>query len=180
MERYRRATAAARRMTAVPFAVRAALVLVGTATLLVAVPVEYLDVRSAGLALLLALFPALAPRGFPPAALAVTAITLYAVATAGYGEPIVLGRVLALASLLYAGHSLAALAACLPYDAAIRAEVVTGWVIRLLAVLLGSAVVLVMVLAAVGRVTLGGYAAFAIGGLAAAVAATALLARISR
>ncbi|MDP9799316.1 hypothetical protein J2S43_007828 [Catenuloplanes nepalensis] len=171
---------ALRRASPTPILVRLAVAGTGLAALLVALPAEFLDLRAAGVLIVLAVLPALRPRGIMPVILALGVIAVWLVGTAAYGEAVSIWRVLALGSLLYAGHSLAALAACLPYDAEIRSEAVTGWVIRLFAVVIGSAVVLVMALAAVGRLTLGGYAVFAIGGLVAAIAAAGLLARISR
>lgn len=178
--RYRALRDAIRRAGPVPILVRLAVAGTGLAALLVALPAEFLGLRSAGAMLVLALLPALRPRGTMPVVLALAVIALWLVGTAAYGESVSIWRVIALGSLLYAGHSLAALAACLPYDAAIRSEAVTGWVIRLVAVVIGSAVVLVMSLAAVGRLSLGGHAAFAVGGLVAAITAAGLLARISR
>lgn len=180
VDRYRRLVGRVRRITAVPLLVRLGLFAAGVLALLVALPIAYLDPRAVAVLAVLALLPAMRPGSSLPTVVSVAAIGLYLVATTGYGEPITVWRVLALACLLYAVHSLAALAACLPHDAQIRTEVVTGWVIRLLGVVCGSAAVLVLALAAVGRLTLGGYAAFAVGGLAAAVGATWLLARISR
>ncbi|MDQ0367004.1 hypothetical protein [Catenuloplanes indicus] len=152
----------------------------GLAALLVALPADFLDLRVAGAMIVLAILPALRPRGTMPVILALAVIALWLIGTAAYGESVSIWRVLALGSLLYAGHGLAALAACLPFDGAIRSEAVTGWVIRLVAVVIGSAVVLVMALAAVGRLTLGSHVAFAIGGLVAAITAAGLLARLSR
>ncbi|MFI5843433.1 hypothetical protein ACIA8K_27365 [Catenuloplanes sp. NPDC051500] len=180
VDRYRRLEARVRRTTAVPLMVRLGLLVASVTALLVALPLPFLDLRACGVLVVVALLPAVRPDSALPTVVSVAAIGLYLVATAGYGERITIWRVLALACLLYAVHSLASLAACLPYDAEVRTEAVTGWVIRLLGVLLGSAAVLVLALAAVGRLTLGGYAAFSIGGLVAAVGATWLLARISR
>ncbi|WP_051797530.1 hypothetical protein [Catenuloplanes japonicus] len=180
IRRYRNLESRVRRTTSVPMMVRLGLFAAGLGALLTALPLEHVNARSVAILFVLALLPAARPGSGLPTTLSVAAIGLYLIATAGYGERITIPRVLALACLLYAVHSLAALAACLPYDVAVRPEAVTGWVIRLLGVLFGSAAVLVLALAAVGRLTLGGYAAFAFGGLVAAVGATWLLARISR
>jgi hypothetical protein len=180
VDRYRRLAAKVRRTSAVPLMVRSGLFVAMLSALLVALPLPFLDLRAFAVLTVVALLPALRPDSALPSVASVAAIGLYLVATAGYGERITIWRVLALACLLYAVHSLASLAACLPYDAEIRTDAVTGWVIRLLGVLLGSAAVLVLALAAVGRLTPDGYAAFSIGGLVAAVGAVWLLARISR
>ena len=80
-----------------------------------------------------ALYPAVAPRGrgatvggrwsWWPAGSSTPA---------GTTTPVALWRVLAIATLLYLGHTLAALAAVLPYDAVVNLDVVVAWLVRAL------------------------------------------------
>ena len=68
--------------------------------------------------------------------LVVLVIGGWGVDTTYLNQPVVLDRVLTLAATLYVGHSLTALAAVLPLDAAVRFDVVTRWLVRAAGVVL--------------------------------------------
>jgi hypothetical protein len=178
--RLRALTAMAARATPVPLLVRCGIVLAGLTALAVAVPPAVFFGPAAGLLGIVALAPAIAPgRAIPTAAVLVT-VAGWVLSTTGYGEPVALWRLLALATLLYLLHSLCALASALPYDAAVGAEVVAVWLRRALGVVLGSAVLAILLLDLAGREVPvpAGVALFT--GLAVAVAAAALLGRLLR
>jgi len=100
--------------------------------------------------------------------------------TAESGERIELWRLLGLAAFLYLAHSLAALAAALPYDAVVAPEVLFRWIARALAVVLAAAALGVVLVAVAG---LGGgrtLLAAALGGLVVAVGLAGLLGWLAR
>ncbi|MEV1288989.1 hypothetical protein [Micromonospora sp. NPDC049679] len=170
----------AARATVAPLLVRVGVLLSTLLAFVFAYPVEILTGRPLLLLLVAAALPALAPRSAAPTFVALVAVGGWLLSTTGYGERIVLWRLLGLAALLYVTHTLAALAAALPYDAVVAPEMVARWVSRALAVVLGSAVLSVLLLFAAGR---GGDRLFvgaALAGLAVAVAVAALLAWLLR
>ncbi|WFE63991.1 hypothetical protein [Micromonospora sp. WMMD714] len=140
-ERVRAARTAARRVALLPLLVRGAVFLVGLAGLLLAYPVELFSARSVLALTVVAVLPAVAPRRVWPTFAALVTVVGWVFASAGYDRPIALWRLLAVAALLYLGHTLCALAAVLPYDGAIDPNVVLRWVTRAGAVVLASAVI---------------------------------------
>lgn len=66
------------------------------------------------------------------------AVTEWLVSTIGYGEPVTMVRIGVLAAGIYAMHSAAALAAVLPYDAIVAPGVLLRWLVRSVAVVVGS------------------------------------------
>jgi len=88
--------------------------------------------------------------------------------------------VLSIATLLYLGHTLAALAAVLPYDAIVNLDVVGGWLARALLVVLISAVLTVITLGLTAELAGGAFLIATLVGLAAAVGVTLLLSRLLR
>jgi hypothetical protein len=100
--------------------------------------------------------------------------------TSWYDARVALWRVLSIATLLYLAHTLAALAAQLPYDAVVDLDVVTTWLARAGAVVLISAVLTVIALSLAGELAGGAFVIATLVGLAAAVGATLLLARLLR
>jgi len=88
--------------------------------------------------------------------------------------------VLALATCLYLGHTLTALAAVLPYDALVNLDVLTGWLTRAVAVILISAVLTVIALGLSSDLAGGAFLIATLVGLAGAVSATLLLTRLLR
>jgi hypothetical protein len=98
----------------------------------------------------------------------------------GYGEPVQFWRLVTVAGLLYLAHSLAALAAGLPYDAVVAPEVLAGWLVRALLVVAASAMLALVVLVFGEVVRGGGYLAASLVGLVAATALAAVLAWLLR
>jgi hypothetical protein len=88
--------------------------------------------------------------------------------------------VLALATLLYLGHTLTALAAVLPSDAVVNLDVVGTWLARALAVVLISAVLTVVALGLTAELAGGAFLLATLVGLAGAVGATMLISRLLR
>jgi len=166
------------RTTAVPLLVRFAIWVAGSAAMLVALPPSML--RS-GLGLFLvgaAAMPAVAPR--TPVVTAITLVPVFGwlLSTSGYGTPVTLWRLLALASLLYLVHDTAALAAQLPYDAIVSPGVLLRWSARVALVLAGTVFMGTYVLVA-GELFGGpGTLVATVVGLAAAVGVAAVLARV--
>lgn len=161
--------------TATPLLVRGGVFLSALAALAVAYPATVIASRALFGLLLVALLPALAPRRFGATVAALVAVGGWLISTSGYGEPIELWRLLVLAGALYLTHSLSALAALLPYDIVVAPDTVARWVLRALVVVLASAVLAVPLLSLAGRFGDRTLLVAALGGLAVAVAATALL-----
>jgi hypothetical protein len=179
-DRLRRARRVASRATPIPVLVRCGTFLAGLCAALVAFPDTVLSGRFLLPIVLAVIWPAVAPRGRGPSAVALFVVAGWVLDTTYYAEPVVLWRVLALASLLYVAHSLAALAAVLPYDALVDLDVPVRWFARAAFVLLGSAVLTVAVLTVVGE-TGGGVSLVAtVVGLGLAVATAVLLTRLLR
>ena len=169
-----------RRATPVPLGVRCGLFLAGLVAVVLAYPVWVLIARPGFLLLILPVLAALRPRGRLPSAVVLAAVVGWLVATTVGGEPPALWRLLALSAALYLVHSLAALAAVLPYDAVVARDVVARWVGRALAVLLGSAVLTIVALSAAGRTGDRTALAAALVGLAVAAGLPGLLAWLWR
>nr|BFE76463.1 hypothetical protein GCM10020092_097640 [Actinoplanes digitatis] len=87
---------------------------------------------------------------------------------------------LSIATLLYLGHTLAALAAVLPYDAVVNVDVVASWLGRALVVILISAMLTVIALGLTAELAGGAFVIATLVGLGAAVGLTLLLARMLR
>lgn len=169
---------AAGRATVVPFTIRLGVALTGLLTLAVAWPGDLLsDPKFMLPALVAVLWPVAAPQGRGGSAVALTAIAGWLIDTTGFGAPVELWRVLALAALLYLGHTLTALAAVLPYDAIVNFDVPALWLGRALLVVLLSAVVIVL---ALGLTTDLGGEAFQLATLVGIVSATTVTMVLSR
>jgi hypothetical protein len=178
------AVAAARAVTAratgTPFLVRCGVGLAGLLAMLVAWPVSLIGTQYFIPLTLLAVYPAVAPRGRGATLAAMAVVGGWLADTAGYGAPVQLWRVLSIASLLYLGHTLTALAAVLPYDAVVNLDVVGGWLLRAAAVLLVSAVLTVVSLALAADLAGGAFLVATLLGILGAVGATVLIARLLR
>jgi len=118
---------AMRRMTRVPAIVRLVILAAGVGSLL-------LVDRKVLLLLLLPLAVAVFPRTMLATLYTVIVAALWIITTAIAGGPIPLWRLCALALTLYVVHVSAALAAVLPYDAAVPMAVLRPWLIRLVIV----------------------------------------------
>jgi hypothetical protein len=180
VDRVRSIQTAAARVTLAPVLVRASIFGSMLVAFVVAYPGQILAGRGLGLLLIVAVLPAVAPRRGWPTFATLVAVGGWVLSTSWYGEPIVLWRLLALATFLYLTHSLCALAALLPYDAVVAPELLARWVARALAVVLAAAVLAVLLMALAGRGGDGTFLAAALGGLAVAVALAALLAWLLR
>jgi hypothetical protein len=120
----------AQRMAPGPMLVRGALFLAGVVAQAVAWPVA-VTFNSTGLLLLLAAaVPMLAPRTRLVSAFLSTGVLGWLVATTAYGESVAYWRLVILAAALYGVHTLAALAAVLPMDAVVSADVLAQWLLR--------------------------------------------------
>lgn len=175
MDRVRDAGNALSRVSPVPIAARFGVFLAGVVSIVAAYPGWLLLTRLGLLLLLTPLVPALLPRGRSATAVALLAVTGWLASTAATGGPVPLGRLLILAAGLYLLHSLAALAAVLPYDVVAPPGLVTRWLGRALSVVLGSSVLAVVTLMAAGRTGDRSLLAAALLGLCVAVAVCALL-----
>ena len=175
-----RARAALGRATAIPFLVRAGIALCGLVAVLVAWPQPLLAGRNLALLALIAMYPAVAPRGRGATVAALVVVAGWLVDTTVFDARIALWRVLALATLLYLGHTLTALAAALPFDAVVNLDVVGLWLARALAVVLISAVLTVVALGLAAELAGPAFLVATLAGLAGAVGATLLVARLLR
>jgi hypothetical protein len=129
------------------------------------------------LAGIVALLPAVFPRS-RLVGLAVFACAFgWVLGTLVYGESVSVPRLIGLSTALYLMHSLAALAAVLPYDAIVSPGVLSGWLLRAGAIVAVSAVVSVAMLLLV-KVTLG--PVFLVASLVGVLAAGALAYLVAR
>lgn len=143
-----RAVAGAARVSLAPLLLRLATGLAGLAALLLAVPapVRALPLTAVGLAVLAAT-PAVVPGGRWVTLVALATVAGWLVTTEAYGEPVRLVTVVLLAALLYLLHTLAALAAAVPYDAVVAPDALARWLARALGVIAVSSLLTVLVLA---------------------------------
>lgn len=177
-EQLDRTRAAVSRATAIPFLVRCGVLVAGLFAIGVAWPPSLVASRYFALLLLVALYPAVAPRGRGGTFAALVVVAGWVVDTSVYDSRVALWRVLSIATLLYIGHSLTALAAVLPYDAVVNLDVVGGWLLRAAGVVLISALLTVVALALSADLAGAAFLIATIVGLAGAVGATVLIARL--
>jgi len=163
-----------------PLLVRGGILLAALLAYAVAYPPQILVNRGAFLLVLVAALPAVAPRGAWPTLAVLVAVAGWVLATTGYGTPVALWRLLVVATLLYLLHTLAALAATLPYDVVLVPEAITRWLARAVVVVLAAAVLVVLMLAAAGRSGGQTLLVAALAGLAVAVGVASLLAWLLR
>jgi hypothetical protein len=168
------------RATVIPFLIRCGIALCGLVAMSVAWPASVVASQYFVVVSAVAIYPALAPRGRGYTVAVVLAVVGWLLATAGYGARVALWQVLVLATLLYLGHTLTALAAVLPYDAVVNLEVIGVWLARALAVVLVSAVLIVVALGLSSELAGGAFLLATLVGLAGAVGATMLIARLLR
>lgn len=162
------------RATPGPLLVRVAVAGTAGAALVIAYPHGVLAGKSLVVAAAVAAAPMVAPRGRVVTLVALAAVTGWLLSTMGYDEPVTLPRVFGIAATLYLMHSLAALAAVLPYDAVVAPEVLGRWVARALLVVAASAA-LSLVVVVVADAAHGSSLLASVAGLAVAVSVTALL-----
>ncbi|MFG2047090.1 hypothetical protein ACGFIW_06640 [Micromonospora sp. NPDC048935] len=173
--RVRAAKNAVARVSIAPLLVRAGIFVIVFVGFALAFPAEVLSGRPLLFLAVAALLPAFGPRRIWATFTALVTVGGWLLATDGYGRPVALWRLLAVAALLYLGHTLCALAALLPYDAMVDPELITRWFLRAAAVLLGSAVLGVLLLQAAGMGGDSGYQWVTLLGLVVAVGTAGLL-----
>ncbi|MDT5039049.1 MAG: hypothetical protein QOE51_34 [Actinoplanes sp.] len=177
-ERFERVQRTISRATLVPFLVRLAIALCLFLAMTVAWPADLVFGRVGVLLLLAALYPAVAPRGIGPSLVIILAAAGWILDTTWYDARVALWRVLAIATLTYLGHTLAALAAVLPTDAVVTVDVVGTWLIRAAVVALISAVLTVVALGLASALAGSAFLIATLIGLAGAATATLLLGRL--
>ncbi|WP_250028440.1 hypothetical protein [Paractinoplanes maris] len=165
------------RATTLPFLVRCGIGLSGLVAMAVAWPFALFGTQYFVPLAAVALYPAFAPRGRGATFAALVVVAGWLIDTT-QDAPVELWRVLVIATALYLGHSLTALAAVLPYDAVVNIDVVGLWVARALAVVLVSAVLTVFALGLSAELAGGPFLVATVVGLAGAAAATLLIARL--
>ncbi|RAO58248.1 hypothetical protein LUPAC06_02476 [Micromonospora saelicesensis] len=175
VERVRAAQYAVARVSVAPLLVRGGIFVIVFAGFALAFPAEVLSGRPIFFLAVAALLPAFGPRKVWTTFTALVTVGGWLLATDGYGRPVALWRLLAVAALLYLGHTLCALAALLPYDAMVDPELITRWLVRSAAVLLGSAVLGVLLLQATGTGGGAGHQWVTVLGLLVAVGMSLLL-----
>jgi hypothetical protein len=119
-----------RRTAPGPLLVRGGLFAAGLVGQLVAWPSELVFGQGAFILLVLAALPVVAPRSRLVFVTIKAPMIGWLIATTAYGEPLVYWRLVLLAAAGYAVHTLAALAAVLPYDTVVSAGVLAGWLLR--------------------------------------------------
>ncbi|WP_372433299.1 hypothetical protein [Micromonospora phaseoli] len=169
------------RISLAPVLVRVAILLSTLVGLLLAFPAEVVAGEALGPLVAVAVLPAVAPRRFWPTFAALVTVAGWLLATDGYGRPIALWRLMAVAVALYLTHTLCALVAVLPYDAVVDPDVMVRWLTRAAGVLLATSVLGVLLLELSGVGAGGsGWQAVTIAGLLLSVGVTALLAGLLR
>lgn len=168
------------RATVLPFLLRCAIALCGLVAMAVAWPESLLASQYFAPIALVAIYPAVAPRGRGATFSAVVVVGGWLLDTVGFDARVALWRVLVLATVLYLGHSLTALAAVLPYDAIVNLDVIGLWLARALAVVVVSAVLTVVALGLSAELAGDAFLVATLIGLAGAVGATMLLSRLLR
>jgi hypothetical protein len=179
-ERLERARVVIGRATLVPLLVRFGIALSFVLAMSVAWPVGVVASRYMVPLFLVAVWPSVAPRGRGTTAAILVVVAGWLADTSYNDNAVVLWRVLAIATLIYLGHTLAALAAQLPSDAVVNLEVPVAWLARAGAVVLISAVLTVVALGITEELAGPAFVIATLVGLAAAVGATLLLVRLLR
>lgn len=178
--RVERAQVKIKRATLVPQLVRFGIAFSFVVAMSVAWPAAIVAGRWMVPLFLVAVYPAFAPRGRGTTVAILVVVAGWLADTSYNDNAVVLWRVLAIATLIYLGHTLAALAAVLPTDAAVNAEVPVGWLVRAGAVILVSAVLTVVALGLADTLAGPAFVVATLVGLGAAVGATLLLVRLLR
>jgi hypothetical protein len=177
VERGRRALG---RATMLPFLIRVGIALSFVLAMSVAWPAEITGNRYMLILFVVAIYPAIAPRGRAVTITVLIVVAGWILDTTWFDARVALWRVLSLATLLYIGHTLGALAAVLPYDSLVNLDVVTGWLARTLLTVLIAAVLIVVALGLTSALGGSAFLIATLAGLAGAVGATLLLSRLLR
>lgn len=180
VERIERVRRALGRATLVPVLIRCGIGIALVLAMTVAWPSAIVASKFAVPLFLVALWPAVAPRGRGATIAILVAVFGWIADTTWFDARVALWRVVSIAALVYIGHTLTALAAAVPYDALVNLDVVTAWIARALAVVLVSSVLTVIALGLTSALAGGAFVLATLVGLAGAVGATVLLARLLR
>ncbi|MBO0869939.1 MAG: hypothetical protein J2P15_15365 [Micromonosporaceae bacterium] len=168
-----------RRMTAGPALARGGVFAAALVAQLVAWPAAVTLGRPALLLALVAIMPAFLPRGPWPSLAILTAVLGWFLATTSFQEGVTYPRLVLLAGAIYLVHSLAALAAVLPYDSLVAVEVFVRWLLRVVLILVLTAALALFVVAATGWVGSGRYLLASLLGLAVMAALAGYLASLA-
>ncbi|GLY01092.1 MULTISPECIES: hypothetical protein [Actinoplanes] len=175
-----RVRTAVSRATAVPLMIRFGVLVSGLLAMGVSWPAELLAGRLLIPLALVAIWPAVAPRGRGGSFAAIVAVVGWLLDTTAFDAHIALWRVLALAALLYLAHTLTALAAVLPYDAMVNLDVPALWLGRAAVVVLIAAVLIVLALGLTADLGGSAFQLATLLGLVTATAVTMVLACMAR
>lgn len=129
-ERRRRVRRVVERATSGPLLVRALLFATTAVAVALALPVGMLLGKGAGAVLVGAVAVTVAPRSRVVTAVLLATGLSWVVTTVAFGDRVLAWRLVALAAAMYLVHTLAALAAVLPYDAVIPPGVLAAWLVR--------------------------------------------------
>ena len=169
-----------KRATLVPFLVRLGIGLSLLLAMTAAWPAAVVGLPPFLLLAVIALLPAFRPGGKLVTFAILIILTGWVIDTVWQDSRIALWRVLTIATLTYLAHTLAALAAQLPTDAVVSLDVVLNWLGRAGAAVLLSAVLTIIALGLADDLAGPAFVVATLAGLAAAVGATILLARLLR
>ncbi len=170
----------ARRATPGPLLVRGGVYLAGFVALGAGWPTDFVLGKGLLVVAVLPLLPALFPRGILPTIMILAGGLGWLLATTAYEQPVTYLRLMVVTAALYLVHTLAALAAVLPYDAIVAAGVLGRWLLRaglVLALTAGLGLIVVVVTGVVGT---GGYLIASLAGLGTLVGLITYLASLGR
>ncbi len=170
----------ARRATAGPALVRGGLYATGFVALATALPADLVLGRVLPAIAVIALVPVLFPRGAMPTVVILLAIGGWIADTTMYGGTPTYLRLVILASAVYLLHTLAALAAVLPYDAVVAGDVLGRWLLRAALVIVLTAGLGLFVVVVPGQFGGGRYLVASIVGLGLMIGLAAYLASLAR
>jgi hypothetical protein len=146
-------------------AVRILLLVTTIAALALASPSELLLGRAAPVVLCGAVLVALAPRTRIVSVVLVTAASGWLLSTIIFDDRVSAWRLVALAAAMYLVHTLAALAAVLPYDAVIPQGVLASWLVRASLIIALSASLGILALVEARRLQGATYLVASLGGV---------------
>lgn len=163
-----------------PLLVRGLLFAVTAVAVGLAVPSTLLLGRGALLVLGGAFLVTVAPRGRLVSFVLLATATSWLLSTIAFDDRITAWRLVSLAGAMYLVHTLAALAAVLPYDAVVPPGAVAAWLVRASLVAAVSGALGVVALVEARRLVGPTYLAASVGGVAVVGLLVWLLARVAR
>jgi hypothetical protein len=165
------------RVTPVPLILRCVVFVSTLLGLWLAAPAEFSNPRFLLALAFLAVLPAFFPGTRAVDIVMMCVLAAWVMTTLGAGEQAEPWRVFGIGAALYVTHSAAALAASVPYDAVVDAQVPLRWAARSGLVLLGAGFVTAAIVVIARTVTPGTSVIVLLMGLAVVIATVALLAR---